>query len=114
MFLHNHLSNNFCCACIHAREPRTVLEQCSDCGSVAVDEGTHYITLVYREPFFTAINFHDDVFRCNYHLGIVVQSGTIGAFKFKTSYYQPISGWPVGLFMCTKCVHRLMRHYFSH
>ena len=31
--------------------------------------------------FFTVINFHD-VFSCNNHLGIVVHSGSIGAFKF--------------------------------
>ena len=30
---------------------------------------------------FTVINFHDDVFASNYHLGIVFHSGSIGAFK---------------------------------
>ena len=32
--------------------------------------------------FFTVFNFHDDVFSFNNHLGIVVHSGSIGAFKF--------------------------------
>ena len=32
--------------------------------------------------FFTAINFYDDVFSCNYHLGIEVHFGYFGAFKF--------------------------------
>ena len=32
--------------------------------------------------FFTAINFHDDVFSSNYHLGIVVHFGTNAAFNF--------------------------------
>ena len=30
---------------------------------------------------FTVIDFHDDVFACNYHLGIVFHSGLIGVFK---------------------------------
>ena len=64
MFLHNHLINIFCWACIHARDSLYW-------GSVAVDEDTLYITLIYCDPFyelvFTAINFHDDVFSCNYH-----------------------------------------------
>ena len=32
--------------------------------------------------FFTAINFHNDVFSCKYHLGIEVHSGQTGGFKF--------------------------------
>ena len=49
-----------------------MLEQCSKLRSVAVDECTHYITLVYSDPFyelvFTAIYFHDDVSSCNYQV----------------------------------------------
>ena len=33
----------------------TVLEQCSHCGSVTVDEDTHFITLVYCDPFYELV-----------------------------------------------------------
>ena len=34
-------------------------------------------------PIQTLINFHDDFITWKYHLGIVVHSGKIRAFKFK-------------------------------
>ena len=71
---------------MHSRQRASVLEHGSHRGTVAVYEGTNYITFVYCDPFyklvFTAISFHDDVFSCIYHLGIVVHSGTIGTFTF--------------------------------
>ena len=36
----------------HAFTLETVLEQCSYRRLVAVDEGTHFITLVYCDPFY--------------------------------------------------------------
>ena len=42
-----------------------------------------WFTVIHSiSQFFTAINFYEYVFSCNYHLGIVVHSETIGAFKF--------------------------------
>ena len=34
----------------------TVLEQCSQRGSIAVDESKHYITLVYCDPFYGLVS----------------------------------------------------------
>ena len=42
----------------HAFMLATVLEQCSHRGSVAVDEGTHYITLVYCDPFYELVLYN--------------------------------------------------------
>ena len=83
MFLHIHLSNNLCC--IPAREP--LYENSAVIADRLQSMRAHTILLWFTvihsmSLFFTAINFHDDVFSCNYHLGIVVHSGTIGAFKF--------------------------------
>ena len=42
-----------------------------------------WFTVIHSMSYcFTVIIFHDDVFSCNNHLGIVVHSGSIGAFKF--------------------------------
>ena len=43
-----------------------------------------WFTVIHSmSKFFTAINFHDVFFFIwNYHVGIVVHSGLIGAFKF--------------------------------
>ena len=42
-----------------------------------------WFTVIYFvSKLITAINFHDGVFIWNYHVGIVVNSGSIGAFKF--------------------------------
>ena len=61
-FLHNHLSNRFCYACIHARE--SLLEQCSHRGrlqSIRAHSILFWFTVLhYMSKFFTAINFHDE------------------------------------------------------
>ena len=41
-----------------------------------------WLTVIHcMSKLFTVIDFHDDVFACNYHLGIVFNSCSIGAFK---------------------------------
>ena len=81
MFLHYHLSNIFCCACIHAREP--LYKNSAVVAGQLQSMRAHTILLWFTViQFFTAFNFHGDVFSCNYHLVIVVHSGTIAAFKF--------------------------------
>ena len=85
MFLHNHLSDNFCCACIHAGEPlfwnRAVIA--GQLESMRAHTILLWFTVIHSlSYFFTVINFHDDVFSCNYHLGIVVHFRSIEAFKF--------------------------------
>ena len=69
----------FSCACIHAREPLFSISAfiAGRLQSIRAQNIQYYI-LVYCVSFFTAINFHDDVSVCNYHLGIVVHSGSIG------------------------------------
>ena len=85
MFLYNHLSNNYCCACIHAREP-LYLNSAVIAGRLQLMRAQSillWFTVIHSmSQFFTAIYFHDYAFICNYHLGIVVHSETIGAFKF--------------------------------
>ena len=71
MFLHNHLSNNFCCACIHDREPLYYTEQCSHRGSVAVDEDKHYITLVYCDTFYELVSLQLLVFVMMFSVEII-------------------------------------------
>ena len=53
MFLHNHLSNNLAAHAfmLESHCTRTV----QSLGSVAVDESTHYITLVYCDPFYELV-----------------------------------------------------------
>ena len=75
----------FSCVCIHAREPLYSISAfiVGRLQSMrAQNNFIQYYILVYCVPFFTDINFHDDVSVCNYHLGIVVHSGFIGAFKY--------------------------------
>ena len=72
--LHNMLPLKKCFALLaHAREPLYWV-------LVSVDEGTKYTVWVYFDLFyeqvFTAIDFHDKGFIWNYHLGIVVHSGS--------------------------------------
>ena len=54
MFLHNHLSYIFA-AHAFTLESLTVLQQCSHCESVAVDEGSQHIALVYCDPFYELV-----------------------------------------------------------
>ena len=82
MFLKNHLSNIFFRACIQAREP-LYLNSAVIAGqlqSMRAHTILLWFTVIHSMSWFcTVISFHDDVFSCNYHIGIVVYSGSIGA-----------------------------------
>ena len=56
---------------MHSRLRATVLEQCSHRRSVAVNEGKHYITLVYCDPFYELVSLQLLIFMMMFSVAII-------------------------------------------